>query len=77
MATKLKLIEINLNAAREIERILEKYEVNSCRCDGEPQHLNSCPSKEANQLMRPIVAPNNALKALTSFAGTAFRGPLA
>jgi hypothetical protein len=50
MATKPKLIEINLNAARKIERVLENYEVSSCKCDGESQHLDSCPSKEANQL---------------------------
>jgi hypothetical protein len=50
MAAKPKLIEVNLNAAKEIERILEKYEVAFCNCVGENQHLDSCPSQEANQL---------------------------
>lgn len=50
MVAKPKLIEINLNAAKEIQRILEKYEVASCACDGETQHRDSCPAKEANQL---------------------------
>jgi hypothetical protein len=50
MATKPKLIEINLNVAREIECVLGRYEASSCKCEGESQHLDSCPSKEANQL---------------------------
>ncbi|MES2818687.1 MAG: hypothetical protein V4812_06845 [Pseudomonadota bacterium] len=50
MTAKPKLIEINIDAARTIARILEKYEIASCKCDGETQHFDSCPSKEANQL---------------------------
>lgn len=50
MSTRLKLIEISLNAVREIERLLAKYEAHLCICDGGAQHLDSCPSREANQL---------------------------
>jgi hypothetical protein len=50
MVAKLKLIEINLNVAKDISRILEKYEVASCQCDGESQHTDSCPSQESNQI---------------------------
>lgn len=50
MSAKPKLIEINVNAARDIERILEKCEVHFCCCEGSSQHDDSCPSKEAFQL---------------------------
>lgn len=62
MSAKPKLIEINVNTARDIERILEKYEVHFCCCEGSSQHDDSCSSKEAfqlrNYLTQRIYNPN-------------------
>lgn len=47
---KVKLIQINLTAAKEIVRILGRAEVKLCiGCSGE-SHEESCPAKEAFQL---------------------------
>ena len=47
---KAKLIQINLQAAKDIIRLLEKYEKEVCiDCAGE-HHDDSCPAKEAYQL---------------------------
>lgn len=56
MAAKVKLIEINLSAARDIARLLEKYEVGSCiGCAEGSQHQSSCPSQQANQLRNYLI----------------------
>ena len=48
--SKPKLIQINLNAAKEIVRLLERAEGKLCvGCVGET-HEDSCPAKEAFQL---------------------------
>jgi len=48
--SKVKLIQINLNAAKEIVRILERAEVPLCiGCEGD-HHEEGCPGKEVLQL---------------------------
>jgi hypothetical protein len=48
--SKVKLIQINLTAAKEIVRLLECAEIKLCiGCSGE-SHEESCPAKEALQL---------------------------
>ena len=48
--SKPKLIQINLQAAKEIVRVLERSEIKLCiGCPGE-SHEESCPAKEVLQL---------------------------
>jgi hypothetical protein len=48
--SKPKLIQINLNAAKDLARLLGKFEEQTCRgCQG-GLHEDSCPAREAFQL---------------------------
>ena len=48
--SKAKLIEINLNAAKNLVRILKRNELSNCiGCSGDA-HQDDCPAKEMYQL---------------------------
>jgi hypothetical protein len=48
--SKVKLIEININAAKDLVRILSTTEKQHCiGCEGD-FHLETCPGKECSQL---------------------------